>query len=76
MKWKPWKIVKLMQQAAKRKKVRGMSLFTDIRDWLGGWPMQFVKDQDVVRFAEARGLTLEKIDQTEGNTEFLFRRTA
>src|SRR5262245_20388112 len=24
------------------KKNRGMSKFTDIRDWLGGWPMEFV----------------------------------
>ncbi len=74
MKWKPWKIGKLMRQAKKSKESRGMSLFTDIRDWLGGWPMQFVKDQDVVQFAEARGFSLEKIVQIEANTEFLFRR--
>ena len=26
---------------------RGMNYFADIRDWLGGWPMEFVFDQDV-----------------------------
>ena len=51
-----------------------MSLLTDIRDWLGGWPMEFVKDQEVVQFADKQGFALEKIVQIEGNTEFLFRR--
>ena len=74
LKWKPWKIKKLIRQAKKSRESRGMSLFTDIRDWLGGWPMEFVKDQEVVHFAEKRGLALERIVQIEGNTEFLFRR--
>ena len=74
LKWKPWKVGKLIRQAKKSKKIRGMSLFTDIRDWLGGWPMQFVKDQEVVDFAMSKGFALEKIIQVEGNTEFLFRK--
>lgn len=74
LKWKPWKIGRLLRKAKQTKETRGMNLFTDIRDWLGGWPMQFVKDQEVVRFAEARGFKLEKIVQVEANTEFLFKR--
>jgi len=56
------------------KKNRGMNIFTDIRDWLGGWPMEFVYDKDAIDFCEKMGFTLEKIATGEANTEFLFRK--
>lgn len=58
------------------KKNRGMSKFTDIRDWLGGWPMQFVYDADAIKFCENMGFKLEKIATGEANTEFLFVKQA
>lgn len=51
---------------------RGMSMFVDIRDWLGGWPMQYTRDADVVAFLEKRGFTLENMKTGQANTEFLF----
>lgn len=54
------------------KKSRGMSLFTDIRDWLGGWPMEFVYDAEVVKFCESLGFKLKKMLTGEANTEFVF----
>jgi len=51
---------------------RGMSLFVDIRDWLGGWPMEFTHDADVIAFLRERGFTLQNITAVEANTEFLF----
>lgn len=56
------------------KKSRGMNVFTDIRDWLGGWPMEFVFDADAIKFCEKMGFRLEKIVTGEANTEFLFVR--
>jgi 2-polyprenyl-6-hydroxyphenyl methylase/3-demethylubiquinone-9 3-methyltransferase len=56
------------------KKKRGMSKFTDIRDWLGGWPMEFVYDKEAVDFVEKLGFKFEKIATGEANTEFLFLR--
>ena len=53
---------------------RGMSLFVDIRDWLGGWPMEFTWDRDVIAFLEKRGFALTNIRAGEANTEFLFIR--
>ena len=47
-------------------------MLTDIRDWLGGWPMEFVYDAEAVRFCEALGFRLERIATGEANTEFLF----
>lgn len=49
---------------------------TDIRDWLGGWPMEFVYDDDVISFCEKLGFKLEKIATGEANSEFLFKNTA
>jgi 2-polyprenyl-6-hydroxyphenyl methylase/3-demethylubiquinone-9 3-methyltransferase len=57
------------------RKNRGMDIMADLRDWLGGWPMEFVYDQEAVRFCETMGLKLEKMKTGEANTEFLFRRT-
>ena len=31
---------------------RGMSYMVDVHDWLGGWPMEFTYDQDVVDLLE------------------------
>jgi SAM-dependent methyltransferase len=59
---------------ATKARIRGMSLFVDIRDWLGGWPMEFTYDRDVIEFVAKRGFALENISAGEANTEFLFVR--
>jgi 2-polyprenyl-6-hydroxyphenyl methylase/3-demethylubiquinone-9 3-methyltransferase len=53
---------------------RGMDIMADLRDWLGGWPMQFVYDADAIKYCEGLGMRLERIKTGEANTEFLFRR--
>jgi len=54
---------------------RGMSFWTDVRDWLGGYPMAFAGNEETKRFCQDRlGLELLNISAGEGNTEFLFRR--
>ncbi|HEV2109737.1 MAG TPA: class I SAM-dependent methyltransferase [Gammaproteobacteria bacterium] len=60
------------KRAWEYKKSRGMSLFTDIRDWLGGWPMEFVYDADAVKFCEGLGFRKLKMLTGEANTEFVF----
>lgn len=53
---------------------RGMNLFTDIHDWLGGWPMEFVHEAEFVRGMRAdSGMELLRMETGRGNTEFLFR---
>ncbi|MCF8048515.1 MAG: hypothetical protein K9L19_13280, partial [Desulfarculaceae bacterium] len=72
---KDWqKLRDVWRRAQEYKNQRGMNLFTDIRDWLGGWPMQFVHDADAVAFCEDLGFALEKMATGKANTEFLFRR--
>lgn len=62
--WRAWRY----------KQNRGMNMMTDIRDWLGGWPMEFVGDQETVDFVEKMGFKLENMVMGEANTEFLFVR--
>jgi hypothetical protein len=55
---------------------RGRSFFADIGDWLGGWPMQFTRDADVIKFLRERGFLLTNIKAGEACTEFLFNKHA
>lgn len=50
---------------------RGMAFYTDLVDWLGGWPMEFAKQGDVRAWAARRGLQVVKMATGEANTEYL-----
>jgi SAM-dependent methyltransferase len=66
---------KVLRDMIEYRKNRGMSYFTDIRDWLGGWPMEFCYDDDVKKLVTKElGMELANIKTGEANTEFLFRR--
>lgn len=62
---------------------RGMDYFTDVHDWLGGYPYESASPEQVKRFFEAHGFGLEKefVRPTRmkglfgtGCDEYLFRR--
>jgi 2-polyprenyl-6-hydroxyphenyl methylase/3-demethylubiquinone-9 3-methyltransferase len=75
MKCNPVALPGLVRTILTYKTCRGMSFLTDAKDWLGGWPMEFAKDRDVLKyFLEERGCTLENLRTGMGNTEFLFRQ--
>lgn len=63
-------------RVARYRLMRGMSFFADIRDWLGGWPMQFTRDNDVVEFLRQCGFSLTNMKTGEACTEFLFTKNA
>jgi len=44
---------------------RGMNFFTDIRDWLGGYPYQSVSDQELQLFMGNQGFSLVSKKNTE-----------
>lgn len=58
---------------------RGMTLWYDMIDWLGGYPFEVAKPEEVVRFLRARGFELREMT-TAGATgacnEFVFERIA
>ena len=56
-----------------KKKGRGIDYMTDVRDWLGGWPMEFADDQAVVNFLKEKfDFELVRMSTGEACTEFLF----
>lgn len=59
------------------KGARGMSYFTDLLDWLGGYPFEVSKPGDVLDFFRKRGFELIKLKTAgrfHGNDEYVFRR--
>jgi 2-polyprenyl-6-hydroxyphenyl methylase/3-demethylubiquinone-9 3-methyltransferase len=55
---------------------RGMSIFHDWVDWLGGYPFEVAKPEDIVEFYRGRSFQYENGSRTNrlGCNEFLFRR--
>jgi 2-polyprenyl-6-hydroxyphenyl methylase/3-demethylubiquinone-9 3-methyltransferase len=69
-----WRLRNPLRTIRRFKRMRGMSYWVTIRDWVGGWPTEFAGDQETVDFCARLGLRLERMKTGEGNTEFLFRR--
>jgi 2-polyprenyl-3-methyl-5-hydroxy-6-metoxy-1,4-benzoquinol methylase len=61
----------------RRPKERGMDKWRDILDWVGGFPFEVAKPEQVFGFCRERGLQLERMHTVGGSSgcnEFLFRR--
>jgi 2-polyprenyl-6-hydroxyphenyl methylase/3-demethylubiquinone-9 3-methyltransferase len=72
----PLRLPVLIKQIYEKKRQRGMGYMTDVRDWLGGWPMEYADDQEVINnMKEKHGFALANISSGEACTEFLFART-
>ncbi len=71
----PLNLRRLLRAAMAHKRGRGMSFYTDVKDWLGGWPMEFSSIADVKKFAD-KDLNFEvrNMKAGEANTEYLFAR--
>lgn len=57
---------------------RGMSVKYDWIDWLGGYPFEVAKPEEIFRFYKKRGLVLENFTTTNkiGCNQFVFKKTA
>jgi 2-polyprenyl-3-methyl-5-hydroxy-6-metoxy-1,4-benzoquinol methylase len=58
-------------------KERGMSPWNDMVDWVGGYPFEVAKPEEVFDFVLQRGFSLEKLKTCGGGlgcNEFLFRK--
>ncbi len=57
------------------RKQRGMAYFTDVLDWLGGYPFEVARVEEGFDFFRARHFELVRLKtplQTKGNNEFVF----
>jgi 2-polyprenyl-3-methyl-5-hydroxy-6-metoxy-1,4-benzoquinol methylase len=62
---------------AEYKRSRGMSILHDWIDWLGGYPFEVARPEQILSFYRERGLTLEKMITCGGglgNNQFVFAR--
>lgn len=60
---------------SEKKKSRGMSMWYDWIDWIGGYPFEISKPEDIVNFYYQRGFSLQKLATCGGGhgcNEFVF----
>jgi 2-polyprenyl-6-hydroxyphenyl methylase/3-demethylubiquinone-9 3-methyltransferase len=60
-----------------RKKDRGMSAWHDLVDWVGGYPFEVAKPEQIFDFYHGRGFELVKLKTCAGGigcNEYIFRR--
>lgn len=70
-----FRALKNLLRDRKTARERGMDWMTDIRDWVGGWPMEFVKEDELAKFCRQKlDLKLVRLLTGEGNTEFVFSK--
>ena len=56
---------------------RGMSYFTDLTDWIGGYPFEYAKPEEIFNFLKKRGFVLLNLKTCAGGhgcNEFLFKK--
>jgi SAM-dependent methyltransferase len=61
----------------RRAKERGMSRWHDLLDWVGGYPFEVAKPEEVFRFCRDRGFVLDELVTCGGGlgcNQFVFRR--
>jgi 2-polyprenyl-6-hydroxyphenyl methylase/3-demethylubiquinone-9 3-methyltransferase len=61
-----------------QRSLRGMSYRHDLVDWIGGYPFEVAKPEEIFDFYRDRGFVLERLKTcagSHGNNEFLFRQT-
>jgi 2-polyprenyl-3-methyl-5-hydroxy-6-metoxy-1,4-benzoquinol methylase len=69
---------KWLEQWREYKQHRGMSRMHDMIDWIGGYPYEFAKAEDLVAFYQKAGFALEKLAESDGtgNNELVFVKGA
>ncbi len=57
---------------------RGMDGWHDLVDWVGGWPFEVARPEDVFRFIRDRGFFLSELTTNQGHgcNEFVFTRAS
>lgn len=62
----------------RKKRDRGMSPWYDLVDWVGGYPFEVAKPDDVLAFCRERGFVLTRLvtcGHGHGNNQFVFARS-
>jgi hypothetical protein len=68
---------KLLLDIGRRQKRRGMSVWHDLVDWVGGYSFEVAKPEEIFDFYKRKGFALVKLKTCEGGlgcNEFIFIR--
>ena len=68
----------VLQHVQKRKSPRGMTIWYDLLDWLGGYPFEVSTPKEIFDFYKSKGFSLIELKTVGGKlgcNEFVFRRT-
>ncbi len=68
----------VFKYAQNREPPRGMTIWYDLVDWLGGYPFEVSTPQEIFDFYKSKGFTLIELKTVGGKlgcNEFVFRRT-
>lgn len=65
-----------IKKIKEHKKYRGMAWRIDIKDWLGGYPYEYATPEEIFKFCNNLGFSLENIKTYFGllNNEYLFKK--
>ncbi|MCX7591030.1 MAG: class I SAM-dependent methyltransferase [Kiritimatiellae bacterium] len=69
-------LVRFRNEFVAYRRNRGMSVFHDWIDWLGGFPYEFASSNKVIEYCAFRGFRLRKLRAVKGigNNQFVFER--
>ena len=57
-----------------KKKDRGMTVYHDIVDWLGGLPYEVASPEEIKNFGEKRALSLKLMDPSNACCVYIFQK--
>jgi 2-polyprenyl-6-hydroxyphenyl methylase/3-demethylubiquinone-9 3-methyltransferase len=68
--------IRLYIEEKRDRDARGMNRWHDLVDWVGGWPFEVAKPEEVFRFLRDRGFYLRDLTTSRGHgcNEFVFQK--
>ena len=75
----PFAPVESLRKKIAQKDPRGMNRWNDLVDWVGGWPFEVAKPEQVIKFLQERGFSLVELKTCGGKmgcNEFVFQKTS